>query len=160
MWWNAMRRRTRTGERGQSIVIVVLAMAALIAIAAYAIDTSEWWNHSHHLQVEADAAALAAAQSFSPGECAGEASTEVGNAATAAAVYSGSGNATYVPPTSTTPTTTTPTSSIYNQEVYPTNSTSTTSTGQPTITTELNSSTFGSMTSGSDGVRSQQHPHR
>jgi hypothetical protein len=49
-------------------VLVMLAVFAPVAIllAGFAIDTGNWWLHKRHLQVQADAAALAAAQGFQP----------------------------------------------------------------------------------------------
>ncbi len=110
--------RGRAGERGQAVIVAVIAMAALLAIAAYAINTGEWWVHSHHLQVQADAAALAGATKYSVGCTEGSASDQLMEQTVAA--YDGAG-------TVTTPTGTvsavTPTGSAsfpYNQQVYPT----------------------------------------
>jgi Flp pilus assembly protein TadG len=53
-------------------VVVVFAVFAPVAIllAAFAIDTGGWFLHKRHLQLQADAGALAAAQAFQP--CANE----------------------------------------------------------------------------------------
>jgi hypothetical protein len=51
-------------ERGVSLVIVVIFLPVLILLAAFAIDTANWFTHHSHLQTQADAAALAAAQDF------------------------------------------------------------------------------------------------
>jgi Flp pilus assembly protein TadG len=51
-------------ERGTSLVIIVLVLPVLILFAALAIDTANWFTHHSHLQTQADAAALAAAQDF------------------------------------------------------------------------------------------------
>lgn len=57
-------RRNAKDERGAVLVITVAVMLSLVVIVAYAIDTGVWFVHSRHLQTEADAAALAAAQDF------------------------------------------------------------------------------------------------
>jgi hypothetical protein len=45
-------------------VITVVFMTLIILVAGYAIDTGLWFVHNKHLQIQADAAALAAAQNF------------------------------------------------------------------------------------------------
>jgi uncharacterized membrane protein len=61
------RIAARTG-RESGAVLVMFAVFAPVAIllAGFAIDTGNWWMHKRHLQVQADAAALAAAQGFQP----------------------------------------------------------------------------------------------
>jgi Flp pilus assembly protein TadG len=56
-----MREKVRAGESGQSLVLIVIAGAVLIAMAALAIDIAQWYQTHHRAQVAADAAALAAA---------------------------------------------------------------------------------------------------
>jgi uncharacterized membrane protein len=56
-------------ERGNVIVIVAVAMSALILLVAFVVDVAHWKVHSRHLQLQADAAALAAASSLSAGAC-------------------------------------------------------------------------------------------
>lgn len=51
----------RRGEDGQSLVILVVALFAILVIAALAIDLSTWYQKHHQAQVAADSAALAAA---------------------------------------------------------------------------------------------------
>lgn len=51
-------------ERGATLVIVVIFLPVLILLATFAIDTANWYTHHSHLQTQADAAALAAAQDF------------------------------------------------------------------------------------------------
>src|SRR4029077_1542626 len=51
-----------TDERGSALVIVVIFLPVLILLAAFAIDAANWYAHHSHLQTQADAAALAAAQ--------------------------------------------------------------------------------------------------
>jgi len=54
-------------EGGQSLVIVILAMTLIVAIAALAIDVSQWYATRHQAQVAADAAALAGANCMADG---------------------------------------------------------------------------------------------
>jgi Flp pilus assembly protein TadG len=64
----SLRRRrwhsTAENEDGAVLVITVASMFVILVIAAFAIDTAIWWVHGRHLQTQADAAALAAAQGF------------------------------------------------------------------------------------------------
>jgi Putative Flp pilus-assembly TadE/G-like len=53
-------------ESGAVLVIVALFAPVLILFAAFAIDAGSWFLHARHLQVQADAGALAAAQEFQP----------------------------------------------------------------------------------------------
>lgn len=48
-------------EGGQSLVLVVVSMALIVAVSAFAIDVASWFVQRHQAQVSADAAALAAA---------------------------------------------------------------------------------------------------
>jgi Flp pilus assembly protein TadG len=68
-----LRDRCRA-EDGQSLVITVIVMAALLLMAALAIDASTWYQNHHQAQVAADAAALAGANCMadngSPSTCA------------------------------------------------------------------------------------------
>jgi hypothetical protein len=54
------------GERGAVVVMLALFAPIAILLAAFALDTGNWWLHKRHLQVQADAGALAAAQEFQP----------------------------------------------------------------------------------------------
>lgn len=56
-------------ERGNVIVIVAVGISALILLVAFVVDVANWKVHSRHLQLQADAAALAAAHSFSAANC-------------------------------------------------------------------------------------------
>jgi Putative Flp pilus-assembly TadE/G-like len=60
------------GERGAVMVIVAVAMFPLVAMLAFAIDTSHWFDYSRNLQNRADAAALAAGSAYG-GVCFGNA---------------------------------------------------------------------------------------
>jgi hypothetical protein len=56
-------------ERGAVLIIVAAAMFALVFIAAFVIDTANWFEHKRHLQLQVDAAALAGADSISLPSC-------------------------------------------------------------------------------------------
>lgn len=51
-------------NRGQSLVITVVAMTVLLGMAALAIDVGSWYKQKRDLQATADAAALAGAQAL------------------------------------------------------------------------------------------------
>jgi Flp pilus assembly protein TadG len=51
-------------ERGAVLVIAAVVLAVLLVVATFAIDAGIWFVHHRHLQTQADAAALAAAQNF------------------------------------------------------------------------------------------------
>jgi hypothetical protein len=121
---------TRKGERGQALVLVALMLAVLVGLGAYAIDTAEWWDHGHHLQEQADAAALAAARDYVAG-CTSGSSTET-SIASAVAQYAGAASAQGNGYSGTA-------SSPYNQQIYPTASGS----GGHSLTALINSNTFG-----------------
>jgi hypothetical protein len=59
-----MLRRRSLDERGAALIFVAVAMPAFIAFGIFVIDVGNWWVHKRHLQIEADAAALAGARSF------------------------------------------------------------------------------------------------
>ena len=52
------------GERGAALVMFAVFAPVAILFAAFAIDAGNWFLHKRHLQVQADAGVLAAAQSF------------------------------------------------------------------------------------------------
>ena len=56
-----MLRRLRSEERGQSLILVTIAMAIGLGFCAVGIDTASWYQKHHEMQVVADSAALAAA---------------------------------------------------------------------------------------------------
>jgi hypothetical protein len=62
-------RRWREDERGQSLILILVAMATVIIITAFAIDVARWYQKRHQAQVAADAAALAAANCLSTQTC-------------------------------------------------------------------------------------------
>jgi hypothetical protein len=53
-------------ERGGVLVMFALFAPVLILFMAFVLDVGNWFEHKRHLQVQADAGALAAAQEFQP----------------------------------------------------------------------------------------------
>ncbi|MDP9346070.1 MAG: pilus assembly protein TadG-related protein, partial [Actinomycetota bacterium] len=51
-------------ERGGILVMVAILLPTLILFASFVVETGNWWVQKRHLQVQADAAALAAAGDF------------------------------------------------------------------------------------------------
>src|ERR671934_3014534 len=68
-----LRRRiecaTARGEHGAVLVLVLLWLPVLVLMAAFVIDVANWFVHKRHLQMQADAAALAAAADWSGAGC-------------------------------------------------------------------------------------------
>jgi hypothetical protein len=61
---------TRLAEqRGAVLLITSLALAALVFVVALVVDVANWKIHARHLQLQADAAALAGAHSLTGGSC-------------------------------------------------------------------------------------------
>ena len=52
----------RKNERGQAIVLMVLALVVLLGMAALVLDVGNWFHTKRRLQATSDAAALAGAQ--------------------------------------------------------------------------------------------------
>jgi putative Flp pilus-assembly TadE/G-like protein len=66
----ASRLTGRLGEeRGAVISIVALGLVALVLMVAFVVDVANWKIHKRHLQLQADAAALAAAHTLGFGGC-------------------------------------------------------------------------------------------
>ena len=64
------RIRSRLSEeRGATIVLVAASIGALILITALVVDVANWYVHKRHLQVQADAAALAGGAAFTLPSC-------------------------------------------------------------------------------------------
>jgi Flp pilus assembly protein TadG len=66
-----MRRRPGarlavTGERGAVLVFFALFAPVAVLFLSFVIDIGNWFDHARHLQLQADAGALAAAQAFQP----------------------------------------------------------------------------------------------
>jgi Flp pilus assembly protein TadG len=57
------------GEHGAVLVLVLLWLPVLVLMAAFVIDVANWFVHKRHLQMQADAAALAAAADWSASGC-------------------------------------------------------------------------------------------
>lgn len=57
-------RGTLGGESGAVIVLVAVALPLLIILLAFVVETANWWVHKRHLQIQADAAALAGAGKY------------------------------------------------------------------------------------------------
>ena len=53
---------SRTNERGQAVVLMVISLAVLTGMAALVLDVGIWMRTDRRLQATADAAALAGAQ--------------------------------------------------------------------------------------------------
>jgi hypothetical protein len=58
-----------TDERGAVLVIVGAAMLAFVLLAAFVVDAANFYEHKRHLQLQADAAALAGAHAFALAGC-------------------------------------------------------------------------------------------
>ena len=61
---------SRTNERGQAVVLMVISLAVLTGMAALVLDVGVWMRTDRRLQATADAAALAGAQKL-PADVAG-----------------------------------------------------------------------------------------
>src|SRR5581483_5221524 len=60
----ACRMSIRRDERGQSVVMAVVFMAALLGMSAAVLDLGSWFRADRRVQATADAAALAGAQAL------------------------------------------------------------------------------------------------
>lgn len=58
-----MMQRLR-GDDGSVMVMVAVWLPILILVAAFVVDVANWYSHKRHLQLQADAAALAGGGSF------------------------------------------------------------------------------------------------
>ena len=67
---NVRRRRHRSGERGQVLVLVVFGMVTLLAAASLAFDIGRFYSERRYLQNAADAGALAIGSALIRGESA------------------------------------------------------------------------------------------
>ena len=63
------RRIAVSDERGATLTIVAVSLLVLVLAVALVLDVANWKVHKRHLQLQADAAALAAAGSFSLQNC-------------------------------------------------------------------------------------------
>jgi Flp pilus assembly protein TadG len=56
--------RVRSEERGAVLVMVAIWLPVLAILVTFVVDAGNWFVHKRHLQMQADAAALAAAQDY------------------------------------------------------------------------------------------------
>jgi hypothetical protein len=71
-WTFARRHRCASGtmvfavrdERGGVLVMIALVLPVLILFVSFVVDVGNWFEHKRHLQIQADAAALAGGGSF------------------------------------------------------------------------------------------------
>jgi hypothetical protein len=59
-----LRGRLAREEDGAVLVFVAVALPVLILFASFVVDMANWFEHKRHLQMQADAAALAGAKEF------------------------------------------------------------------------------------------------
>jgi hypothetical protein len=64
-----MNARLKHGERGGVLVLVALWLPLLALTLAFVVDTGNWYAHKRHLQLQADAAALAGGHAISLTAC-------------------------------------------------------------------------------------------
>src|SRR5262245_12815802 len=72
----AKLRRRAADQRGAVLILVAVALPAFIGFGIFVIDVGNWWVHKRHLQIQADAAALAGAREFRFPACADKAIVE------------------------------------------------------------------------------------
>ena len=65
MFVSAARAKGLTRESGQVVVHFAILLPVLFGLGAIVLDIGNWYVHKRHLQTQVDAAALAAAPSFS-----------------------------------------------------------------------------------------------
>src|SRR5918994_2622825 len=63
------RTSDRRGERGAVLITVVLWLPILVLMASFVLDVANWFVHKRHLQMQADAAALAGAREWAQPAC-------------------------------------------------------------------------------------------
>jgi putative Flp pilus-assembly TadE/G-like protein len=90
-------------ERGAVLVTFALVAPVIVLMAAFTIDAGNWFVHKRHLQVQADAAAFAAAKEFQP--CANE------------SIYARAGEYGGVSKVATPSGTTTSSAPLYNEQI-------------------------------------------
>jgi Putative Flp pilus-assembly TadE/G-like len=56
--------RMAKDQRGGVLVMVVIFLPVLVLFVGFVVDVANWFEHKRHLQLQADAAALAAAQDY------------------------------------------------------------------------------------------------
>src|SRR5207248_362507 len=60
---------TLSNENGAVLALFAIGLGTFILFIAFVVDAANWYEHKRHLQLQADAAALAGAQSFSLASC-------------------------------------------------------------------------------------------
>ena len=65
----AGRTPDRRGEQGAVLITVVLWLPLLVLMASFVLDVANWFVHKRHLQMQADAAALAGAREWAQPAC-------------------------------------------------------------------------------------------
>lgn len=63
------RRADIRSERGSMVIFVALLLPLMLVFLALAVDAGNWWVHKRHLQIQADAAALAGGGAFQVDDC-------------------------------------------------------------------------------------------
>jgi hypothetical protein len=87
------RARAVSDERGSIVVLGALLLPGLVLLIALSIDVGNWWVHKRHLQLQADAAALAGGGVF--GECFSNPSGANAAIQNEATKYAGTGGSVY-----------------------------------------------------------------
>jgi hypothetical protein len=91
---NATRELARAAdERGGILVLTALMMPVLVLLISFVVDIGNWWVHKRHLQLQADAAALAGGARFN--ECFANPATANATITGEATKYNGSSAAIY-----------------------------------------------------------------
>ena len=100
-------------ERGAVAVLVAVMIPVMILFASFVIDDGNWFVHARHLQLQADAGALAGGQEFTATSCSD------GLIKNRAIQYSGIPGGTFGTPYNTLTGNTTNVSENINQQAYP-----------------------------------------
>lgn len=87
-----MTDRSRQTERGGVLVLVAVTLPVMVMLTSFVLDVGNWYEHKRHLQVQADAAALAGGGLYAAFPCdnnaiEAEARKYGGPAATGGGVY-------------------------------------------------------------------------
>jgi hypothetical protein len=75
-WLLRHLRRRAADERGAALIFVAVGLPVFVAFGIFVMDVGNWWVHKRHLQIQADAAALAGAREFSFPACSDQAIVE------------------------------------------------------------------------------------
>jgi hypothetical protein len=82
-----------SGEQGSIVVLAAGLILVLVLLISFSVDIGNWWVHKRHLQLQADAAALAGGGLF--GECFSNPASANADIQNEAAKYSGAGGSLY-----------------------------------------------------------------